>query len=307
MPRNGSGTYSLPQPAFAPSTVISSSAVNSDLSDIALALTASIAADGQTPITGTFNIIDGTAAAPSYGFITSDTDGMYHPGIGQLGFAISGIQGFLMQAPSASAGGGLTGQSGTVLCPVGVIQDFAGSSAPSGWFLCYGQAVSRSTYSELFAVIGTTWGSGDGSSTFNVPDLRGRATAGKDDMGGSAASRITSGGSGINGASLGAAGGVQNNTIAQANLPNVTLTTTISAGQGSHTHTFSSNNAATINGNSFDAGGFNGPNSAVASLVLNSATLPQMTGTTPTGGSGTAVGNVQPTAIVNKIIFAGHP
>lgn len=93
------------------------------------------------------------------------------------------------------------------LVPTGAVMPFAGAAAPEGWLLCYGQPVSRSTYADLFAAIGTTYGAGDGSTTFNVPDLRGRAVFGKDDMGGAAASRITAGVSGINGASLGAAGG----------------------------------------------------------------------------------------------------
>lgn len=75
------------------------------------------------------------------------------------------------------------GMTGTVL-------PFAGSAAPIGWLLCYGQAVSRTTYANLFAAIGTAYGAGDGSTTFNVPDLRGRVAAGKDDMGGTAASRL---------------------------------------------------------------------------------------------------------------------
>ncbi len=56
--------------------------------------------------------------------------------------------------------------------PIGAIQAFGGSVAPSGWFLCQGQALSRTDYAELFAVIGTSFGSGDGSTTFNLPDLR---------------------------------------------------------------------------------------------------------------------------------------
>lgn len=56
----------------------------------------------------------------------------------------------------------------------GVIQMFAGSTAPNGWLICNGAAVSRSDYATLFRVIGTTYGGGDGSTTFNLPDLRGR-------------------------------------------------------------------------------------------------------------------------------------
>ena len=54
-----------------------------------------------------------------------------------------------------------------------MIAPMAMSSAPTGWLVCDGAAVSRSTYADLFTAIGTTWGTGDGSSTFNVPDLRG--------------------------------------------------------------------------------------------------------------------------------------
>lgn len=57
--------------------------------------------------------------------------------------------------------------------PAGCIMPFAGTSAPTSWVACDGSAISRSTYATLFAAIGTTWGSGDGSTTFNVPDLRG--------------------------------------------------------------------------------------------------------------------------------------
>src|SRR6185437_15249275 len=78
---------------------------------------------------------------------------------------------------------------------------------PSGWLLCFGQAISRTTYAALFAAIGTSFGAGDGSTTFNIPDLRGRAAFGLDNMGGSAAGRITSAGSGIAGTTLGATGG----------------------------------------------------------------------------------------------------
>ena len=55
---------------------------------------------------------------------------------------------------------------------VGSMTIFAGSVVPDGYLLCDGQAVSRSKYSKLFEVIGTTWGAGDGSTTFNVPDMR---------------------------------------------------------------------------------------------------------------------------------------
>lgn len=56
--------------------------------------------------------------------------------------------------------------------PIGEITMFAGASAPNGWLMCDGAQVSRSAYARLYGIIGTTWGTGDGSTTFNVPDLR---------------------------------------------------------------------------------------------------------------------------------------
>ena len=60
----------------------------------------------------------------------------------------------------------------------GEIKDFAGNSIPAGYLECNGQAVSRTTYAPLFAVIGTRWGAGNGASTFNVPNLNRRTTIG---------------------------------------------------------------------------------------------------------------------------------
>lgn len=92
---------------------------------------------------------------------------------------------------------------------VGSQMPFAGSVVPAGWLLEYGQAVSRTVYALLFAQIGTAYGVGNGTTTFNLPDRRGRASIGKDDMGGVAANRVTLAGSGINALVLGATGGSQ--------------------------------------------------------------------------------------------------
>lgn len=86
--------------------------------------------------------------------------------------------------------------------PVGALMPFAGSTAPARYLLCTGQAVSRLTYSALFAVIGTTYGIGDNTTTFNVPDLRGRAVFGVD----GGANRLTTAIGGVANA-LGATGG----------------------------------------------------------------------------------------------------
>jgi len=62
--------------------------------------------------------------------------------------------------------------------PPGVIVDYGGAAAPDGWLICDGSAISRTTYAALFTAIGTWWGTGDGTTTFNLPDLRGRMTSG---------------------------------------------------------------------------------------------------------------------------------
>ncbi len=66
------------------------------------------------------------------------------------------------------------------IVPAGTISAFAGSTAPTGWLLCDGSAVNRTTYAALFAIIGTTYGAGDGSTTFNLPNLKGRVSVGLD-------------------------------------------------------------------------------------------------------------------------------
>jgi len=78
----------------------------------------------------------------------------------------------------------------------------------NGWLLCDGAAMSRALYTTLFSLIGTTHGTGDGSTTFNLPDLRGRFLVGRDNMGPSAApDRIVTGAQGVDGDTLGASGG----------------------------------------------------------------------------------------------------
>lgn len=93
--------------------------------------------------------------------------------------------------------------------PAGVYLPYGGAVAPEGWLLCYGQAVSRTTYAALFDAIGTGFGVGDGSTTFNVPDMRGRLPLGLDNMGGVAANRVTAAISGVASTTRGGTGGDQ--------------------------------------------------------------------------------------------------
>ena len=110
----------------------------------------------------------------------------------------------------------LTGIEGI---PTATIVPWSDSSVPSGFLECNGAAVSRSTYSALFAIIGTTYGSGDGSSTFNVPDLQDNVPVGKS-----------------NNKAVGSTGGA--NTVANSgNVAGSTANATLSTPQlASHSH-----------------------------------------------------------------------
>jgi microcystin-dependent protein len=132
---------------------------------------------------------------------------------------------------------------------------------PPGWLWCAGQAVSRSTYAALFLAIGTTHGSGDGATTFNVPDYRGRVFLGLDNMGGSDAGRIAASNT------LGGSGGITTviaHTHTMGNHTHGTGTYAVSShshtvnshnhDMGNHTHTIDPPTNGTLYGGPFDPG-----------------------------------------------------
>ena len=119
--------------------------------------------------------------------------------------------------------------------PAGAMLPYAGSTAPTDWLLCYGQAVSRTTYSTLFGVISTTYGVGDGSTTFNLPDMRGRGFIGLDNLGGSAASRVAAA------TSVGDTGGAETANLAHTHTTGDVTLTAAQSGLPAHTHPFNVN------------------------------------------------------------------
>lgn len=155
--------------------------------------------------------------------------------------------------------------------PVGMITSFGGSAAPSGWLLCEGQLVSRTTYSALFAAIGTSFGIGDGSTTFALPDLQGRAPIG------------VGFGAGLTRRLLGQAVGEESHALSIAEL-------------AAHDHGRNPTSATEwVLKTSAGASGW-GAGSASASNTISK---------TSSTGSGTAHNNMQPSLAVNFMIYAG--
>lgn len=185
--------------------------------------------------------------------------------------------------------------SGSAAVPVGTIVDYAGSTAPTGWLVCAGQSLVRADYAALFAIIGTTYGSASGT-TFNLPDCRGRVSAGRDLDQGGVAGRLTTTMT-PNGTTLGATGGAQTVALTIAQLAAHTHTgSTTSAGD--HSHTLSQTD-----------GSGSGTTRAIAAATQPSGTLTTSTAGAHTHamsldstGSGEAHPNVQPTILFNKLI-----
>lgn len=189
------------------------------------------------------------------------------------------------------------------LVPIGVPMPFVGDAAPNSNFaLCYGQAISRSTYQSLFAICGTAFGVGDGTTTFNLPDLRGRAIFGLDNLGGSAANRVTNAGSGITGTTKGAVGGAQNVQLTAAqNGPHTHTGTTDPA--GSHSHALSPAALKSI-GATVSQGGATGWLGSITAPFPATDTAPDHSHgfTTASSGSGDPHSNMPPCIMLPFII-----
>ena len=153
----------------------------------------------------------------------------------------------------------------SVMNPTGTLLSYAGSSAPTGYLLCDGTAVSRTTYSDLFAIVGTTYGVGNGTTTFNVPDLRGRIPVGKNTGTFS---------------TLGGTGGAETHTLSTSEIP-------------SHTHS---------NSLSRQLQGVDDSNYTSQVSRGDAGTPDTLTWTSGATGGGGAHNNLQPYLVINYII-----
>lgn len=168
---------------------------------------------------------------------------------------------------------------GTML-PVGTISYFPTASIPQGWLIANGDAVSRATYADLFAAIGTTYGAGNGTTTFNLPDGRGRSLIGAGQ------------GPGLTNRALAATGGAETHELTEAQMP-------------LHGHPVRMNYVS--GGSSQTSGGL------IVNANSNSGTQPAYTGSPSNtqgqqiggAGGGQAHNNMQPFLSVNMCIYAG--
>ena len=174
----------------------------------------------------------------------------------------------------------------------GEVKPFAGGTVPKGYLLCFGQAISRTAYAGLFAVLGTTYGAGDGSTTFNLPDLRGLVVAGKDDMGGSNAGRLSSQ---IASTTLGASGGTQQESASVFGSASVSVGVTVSGTLGG------SASATDFEGNFSPGAAFVGSGSSFP-VTVSGALTGSGGGSGSISGNTATVTNVQPTIILNQMI-----
>ena len=181
--------------------------------------------------------------------------------------------------------------------PLGAGLDYWLPTAPNSSFVFpFGQAISRTTYATLFSAVGTTYGVGDGTTTFNLPDKRGRSSACLDNMGGSAAGRITT--TVTTNTTLGGVGGAEASTLSTSNLPPYTPTGSVGP---PIVNSLGSNQAISAANGSLTTLAGSGSVNVYPANQMGLVTSGAFTGT-PQGGTSTAFTNLQPTILCNYIM-----
>jgi microcystin-dependent protein len=200
--------------------------------------------------TGSQSIVVKTAAGTGVTLANGFTQLMYCDGTNVVlaSVPINSTDGNVSISGNLAVAGTISVAGGNIL-PPGVIWEYGGATAPTGWLLCNGAAVSRATYAALFAVIGTTYGAGDTISTFNLPDRRDRVGVGA----GTTYTRGQTGGAVTATTSTDGAhnhtGVTGSTTLTTAQIPSHTHTGT-TATNGDHSHNFNGLTAP-VQGNGF--------------------------------------------------------
>lgn len=285
MPRNSSGTFTLAESAFVPNTSISSSAVNSDLSDIATGLTDSLSRTGQGGMSAALGL------SLSGWFYTSDPDtGMSRSALNTQVISCGGQDWTFTETE-------VTAPDGTSLAPlIGEIRMWALPTAPTGWLLMRGQACTTTypLWRAALVAAGNPYGTSGGDPLF--PDMQCVVPAGVD---GTSRGLLT--GSSVLGALLGS----QTATVSIAQIQSFTPTGSVSITDPGHTHQPSQGNPGAQFVTFVGAGGGNNL-AAGANASATTITTLNTTGITATFG-GNAIGsgqghaNVQPTIVLNFI------
>lgn len=222
------------------------------------------------------------------GFMSSNDKGRIDDHIGAGGAAHAAV--------SSSVNGFATPTMLLAGVPVGMIAMFPSDTMPTGWLTCAGQAVSRSTYAALFAVFGTTFGVGDGSTTFNLPDARGRVAVGSGT------------GTGLTARAVGAVGGKEKHQLAASELPGHTHSGGTSGQSIHHTHEIfvpSSNVQLSYTATGTGGGYSVNPMGWETSAPGNNDHTHAVTTNSGDGCNGVAHENMPPFLALNVCVFTG--
>jgi microcystin-dependent protein len=174
--------------------------------------------------------------------------------------------------------------------PLGTVVDFAGPNAPTNWMFCYGQQLDRETFADLFAILGTTYGTSS-AGTFGLPDYRSCTLVGKSDMGGTNNGLL---GNVISGVTLGAFAGEERHIDSVNEMPTHTHTAAVTSMAPMHTTTAEGGGSQGLTA----SGSFTGRvyvSSGFETAVLSTPSIGIQGGSQPHN-------NLQPSRITNKII-----
>ncbi|MCP3411522.1 phage tail protein [Bradyrhizobium sp. CCGB01] len=259
------------------------------------------------------NVPLGSAALPSYTFLGDFNTGLYSPGAGQLGLSVGGVQALGIAADkSATFAGPLSAPvlTGAGVVPIGGMVMWLSDTLPTvgQWCWANGGTLSRNgNGAALFALWGTTYGVGDGSTTFNVPNMQEAVPVGKSTMGGAASpGLLASIASGLKGA-LGGLFGTDTTTLTASQIPAITSNGSMT---GPASGSISGSASNVILGGTSGGGGVGGGgnfglsgNAGVSGSFSGSASVSGSVTSNNTGGG--AHSNLQPSRTVNFIIRIG--